>query len=172
MQIWDTCGSERFKSLTSSFIKSCSVFVLAFDLTKHKSFLNLENWIKMIKENVNPKLLCMIGNKEDLVDQRQVTLEEVIKFSNKYELKYLETSAKTNFGIEDLFTYIAERLYDDTIKIRNFDKQTKKRNSSKKDNKKFEIGPFSNLHKNKEKKETESEVLGLQKVAFGDPRQG
>lgn len=157
MQIWDTCGSERFKSLTSSFIKSCSVFVLVFDLTKQKSFLNLESWIKLIKENVNPKLLCLVGNKSDLEDQRQVTLEEAIKFSNKHELKYLETSARTNFGIEKLFSYIAEKLYDDTINLRKIDREEKKKKNSKKNSKAFEIGPSSNLSKDNKKHGSESE---------------
>lgn len=145
MQIWDTCGSERFKSLTSSFIKSCSVFVLVFDLTKQKSFLNLESWIKLIKENVNPKLLCLVGNKADLEDQRQVTLEDAIKFSNKHELKYMETSARTNFGIESLFSYIAEKLYDDTIKMRNLERESRKSKSNKKNSKAFELGPSANI---------------------------
>lgn len=153
MQIWDTCGSERFKALTSSFIKSCSVFVLVFDLTKQKSFINLDNWLKLIKENVNPKLLCLVGNKADLPDQRQVTLEDAIKFANKHDLKYLETSAKSNFGIENLFSYIAEKLYDDTIKMRiaETDKKNKKL-SQRNNNKAFELGPSSNINKENEKK--------------------
>ena len=152
MQIWDTCGSERFKSLTSSFIKSCTVFVLAFDLTKQKSFLNLENWIKLIKENVNPKLLCLVGNKCDLPELRQVTLDDAIKFSNKHELKYLETSAKTNFGIENLFSYIAEKLYDDTVRSRNSGNENNVYLKYKKGSRGFELGPSSNIEgeRNKE----------------------
>lgn len=160
MQIWDTCGSERFKALTSSFIKSCSVFVIVFDLTKQKSFLNLENWIKLIKENVNPKLLCLVGNKADLEDQRQVTLDEAIKFSNKHELKYMETSARTNFGVEGLFAYIAEKLYDDTIRMRNIEKSNRKSKGNTKNSKAFELGPSTNIKKeedNKNKYDSESD---------------
>jgi len=158
MQIWDTCGSERFKALTSSFIKSCSVFMLVFDLTRQKSFLNLESWIKLIKENVNPKLLCLVGNKADLEDQRQVTLEEAIKFSNKHELKYMETSARTNFGIENLFSYIAEKLYDDIITMRNLERESRKSKSKKNNSKAFELGPSANINKVEDKnKNSESD---------------
>ena len=38
MQIWDTCGSERFKSLTANFLKTCSAFILVFDLTRLSTF--------------------------------------------------------------------------------------------------------------------------------------
>ena len=75
MQIWDTCGSERFKSLTSSFIKTCSAFILVFDLTRTSTFQNIEHWIRTIKENTSPKFLILIGNKSDLVEQRALNKE-------------------------------------------------------------------------------------------------
>lgn len=142
MQIWDTCGSERFKSITSSFIKSCSVFVLVFDLTKKKSFLNLENWMKMIKENIHPKLLCLVGNKSDLPG-REVSQEEAIKFSTTYDLKYLETSAMNSLGIENLFKYIAENLMEDTNR-----KYGKKSIINSDNSKKFQLGDSENLYGN------------------------
>ena len=72
MQIWDTCGSERFKSLTSSFIKTCSAFILVFDLTRENTFKNIDSWINIIKENTSPKFFILIGNKSDLVEKRAI----------------------------------------------------------------------------------------------------
>jgi small GTP-binding protein len=114
LQIWDTCGSERFKGLTSSFIKSCNIFLLVFDLTKQASFDNLESWIKIIYENTNPKFLCLVGNKCDLA--REVNNEDIVRFCEKYNLHYLETSAKMNENIEEAFIYIAEGLYSEMKK--------------------------------------------------------
>ena len=116
MQIWDTCGSERFKSLTSSFIKSCPTFLLIFDITKYKTFKNLINWINIIKENTNPKMLCLIGNKCDLENHRQVKREDALEFAKKYNLKYIETSAKFNENIEDVFIHVSQTLYEDLSK--------------------------------------------------------
>lgn len=136
MQIWDTCGSERFKSLTSSFIKSCPAFLLIFDITKYKSFKNLENWMNIINENTSPKLLCLIGNKSDLEDQRQVTHQEALDFARKHNLKYIETSAKTNDNIESVFVYVSQTLHKDA-------KNNKVNEKEKKDI--FEIGGHKNL---------------------------
>jgi small GTP-binding protein len=116
MQIWDTCGSERFKALTSSFIKTCQVFILVFDLTKHKTFKNIENWLSLINDNTEPQLLCLVGNKCDLEEERQVTREDALRFAQRHSLKYIETSAKTNEKIEEVFIYIAECLYKEIIK--------------------------------------------------------
>lgn len=122
MQIWDTCGSERFKSLTSSFVKSCNIFLLIFDITKHKSFVNLENWIKTIYENTSPKFMCLVGNKIDLEQHRQVTREEALKFADKYNMNYIETSAKTNEKIEEIFLFVTQNLFNSL--------QQKRKNSS------------------------------------------
>jgi small GTP-binding protein len=137
MQIWDTCGSERFKSLTASFIKSCPAFLLIFDITKYKSFKNLENWMNIINENTNPKLLCLIGNKCDLEDQRQVTTQEALDFSRKHNLKYIETSAKTNENIENVFVHVSSSLHKQVTdtEVTNQDKSKEM----------FEIGGYKNL---------------------------
>ena len=135
MQIWDTCGSERFKSLTSSFIKTCSAFILVFDLTRPKTFTNIENWIKIIKENTSPNFMVLIGNKNDLVEQRAVDKELVLQFCERNILNYIEISAKNNVNIEKLFKEVAYQLY----------MQVKK---NEKDNSKKRIldANFSNIH--------------------------
>lgn len=119
LQIWDTCGSERFKSLTSSFMKSCHIFILIFDVTNYNSFKNVEGWIKLIKENTSPKLMCLVGNKIDLEDNREVQQSEAILLAEKYRMKYLETSAKANTNIQGIFVYIAEYLLNEIKKRRS-----------------------------------------------------
>ena len=116
MQIWDTCGSERFKSLTTSFIKSCTAFVLVFDLTRKNSFDNIEQWIKIINENTTPKYMILIGNKSDLVTQREVNKETVLNFCRVRKFNYLEVSAKNNDNVETMFKEVAYQLYNDIKK--------------------------------------------------------
>lgn len=135
MQIWDTCGSERFKSLTTSFIKSCPVFILVFDLTNRKSFLELDNWMKLINENTSPKLLNVVGNKADLKEQREVELNEILQFANKNSMNYIEVSAKEDLNIEELFVDINKRLFEEAIQI----KEIKNTSSG------FNIGGYKNV---------------------------
>jgi small GTP-binding protein len=111
MQIWDTCGSERFKSLTSSFIKTCSAFILVFDLTRTSTFQNIEHWIRTIKENTSPKFLILIGNKSDLVEQRALNKDFILEYCQKHFFNYLEISAKNNSNIEIMFKEVAYQLY-------------------------------------------------------------
>jgi len=135
MQIWDTCGSERFKSITASFLKSCSAFILVFDLNRKNSFVSIENWMKIINENTKPKFLILIGNKCDL--KKEIEKNEILKFCEKNNLNYIETSVKENKNIEKIFKEVAYQLYKD-IKI--------KKNENKNVNlSEFEIGGFKNI---------------------------
>jgi Ras-related protein Rab-11A len=119
MQIWDTCGSERFKSLTSSFIKTCTAFILVFDLTRRNTFQNIDHWINIIKENTNPKFLILIGNKSDLKEERVIDKEIILDYCEKHLFNYMEISAKNNINIEKLFKEVAYQLY---IDIKNNEK--------------------------------------------------
>ena len=138
MQIWDTCGSERFKSLTSSFIKTCSAFILVFDLTRPGSFQSIENWIKTIRENISPKFMILIGNKSDLIEQRAVNKNFILEYCQKRFFNYMEISAKTNNNIERMFKEVAYQLYMN-IKKNEKDKNIKSVNAG---------GSFTNIKMN------------------------
>jgi small GTP-binding protein len=139
MQIWDTCGSERFKSLTTAFIKSCPSFILVFDLSRKSTLTNLEHWIDIIKENTNPQLLCFIGNKSDL--ESEITKEEIDKFSEKYGITYIEASAKNGSNIEEMFITTVSNIYNEI--------KTKEYNGSSGSSSGFEIGGYKNIDNSK-----------------------
>ena len=145
MQIWDTCGSERFKSITASFLKSCSAFILVFDLNRKNTFKSIENWIKTINENTKPKFLILIGNKCDL--KRDVNKDEIILFCEKNKLNYIEISVKENKNVEKIFKEVAYQLYKD-IKI----KKSENKNVNLQE---FEIGGFKNIKIEDDKNEKE-----------------
>jgi Ras-related protein Rab-1A len=145
MQIWDTCGSERFKSIIASFLKSCSAFILVFDLNRKNTFKSIENWIKIINENTKPKFLILIGNKCDL--KRDVNKDEIILFCEKNKLNYIEISVKENKNVEKIFKEVAYQLYKD-IKI----KKSENKNVNLQE---FEIGGFKNIKIEDDKNEKE-----------------
>ena len=82
--------NERFKSLTSSFIKTCSAFILVFDLTRPSTFSNIENWIKTIKENTSPKYFILVGNKKDLTELRAIEKSLILQYCRKHMFNYLK----------------------------------------------------------------------------------
>ena len=96
MQVWDTAGQERFRHITSVYYKGSDGIALAFSLSDAKSFENIEKWMQQIEEHA-PKNVAkiLVGTKNDLVDDRVVSIEVAKRLAESYDISYLELSAKT-----------------------------------------------------------------------------
>jgi small GTP-binding protein len=113
LQIWDTAGQERFRNITTSYYRMAHCFVLLFDTTNRESFYNLDYWYGEIeKHKTKDALFILIGTKKDLKDNREVFIEPIKNFAVSKNMKYFETSAKTNEGFLYIFDYWAvAKLY-------------------------------------------------------------
>ena len=111
LKLIDTAGEEKYRSLSKTYYKNAEVVLFVFALNNEESFAEITNWLKTFKENSNsieiPKYL--IGNKADL--ERVIDKEQIEECSQNNNLKYIETSAKDNQNIDDLFNDIANNLY-------------------------------------------------------------
>ncbi|KKK40223.1 hypothetical protein LCGC14_0681700 [marine sediment metagenome] len=108
LQIWDTGGQERFSSIRPMYYRGSLGALLIFDLTNSASFEHLPQWIEEVRANVKNEIpLLLVGNKSDLLDEREVTLEELNNFTRDFNLFYMETSAKTGDGVGDCFYILA-----------------------------------------------------------------
>jgi small GTP-binding protein len=75
-QIWDTAGQERYRSLISSYYKGARGALLVYDVGQMASFENIDTWIIELKQMADQNVvILLIGNKCDLIDERQVTAE-------------------------------------------------------------------------------------------------
>jgi len=111
LQLWDTAGQERFRSLIPSYIRDSSVAIVVFDITNRQSFLSTTKWIDDVRsERGNDVIIVLVGNKADLSDKRQVTLEEATAKSTQMNIMFMETSAKAGHNVKSLFKKIAMSL--------------------------------------------------------------
>ncbi|MFX1256451.1 MAG: GTP-binding protein [Promethearchaeota archaeon] len=108
LQIWDTGGQERFSSIRPMYYRGSLGALLIFDLTSYESFEHLPQWIEEVRANIKDDVpLLLVGNKSDLVDERALSIEEINDFTRKFNLYYMETSAKTGDGVGDCFYILA-----------------------------------------------------------------
>ena len=113
LQLWDTAGQEKYKSMVSSYYRGANVALIVFDITNRPSFEALPLWIEnFYKNGPEQKNIILIGNKKDLEDQRQITQEEAEAFSETNNMIYFETSAKEGDNIDYVFNYAAEKLLE------------------------------------------------------------
>ncbi|KAG2235792.1 hypothetical protein INT48_001018 [Thamnidium elegans] len=111
LQLWDTAGQERFRSLIPSYIRDSSVAVVVYDITSRISFQNTSKWIEDVRaERGTEVIIVLVGNKTDLNDKREVTLEEGEKKANDCNVMFIETSAKAGHNVKTLFRRIAQAL--------------------------------------------------------------
>jgi len=111
LQLWDTAGQERFRSLIPSYIRDSSVAVVCYDITSRASFLNTQKWIGDVRaERGEDVLVCLVGNKTDLSEKRQVSVEEGSECAKNNSALFIECSAKAGFNVKQLFRKIAGSL--------------------------------------------------------------
>lgn len=128
--IWDTAGQERYHSLAKMYYRDANAAIMVYDITKRGSFDGLKKWQKELAE-YGPKDIAVIiaGNKEDLVETEAISPEEVQGFAKSIGAAYKKTSAKTNYGVEQIFRDLASKLFpeiDTTIPARRGTVQVKK----------------------------------------------
>ena len=115
IQIWDTAGQERYKSITTSYYKGAKGAFIVYDITRKESFKNVDKWIKDLKEFGDEDVtILIIGNKCDLEDEREVSIEEVKKKAELFDIGYCETSAlkakNINYAFQTLIKLVAEKM--------------------------------------------------------------
>jgi len=109
LEIWDTAGSERYRSVIPSFFRNVSAVIIVYDVTNRDSFDSLDSWVEFSKNN-GPECvpLFIIGNKIDLFNHRAVSSDEAQIFCNTNNINFcFEASAKSGEFVDDIFSHVA-----------------------------------------------------------------
>ena len=118
LDIWDTAGQEKYKSLTKFFYKDAAVAILVYDITQKESFENMKSyWFEQLQEFGSKNIILGVaGNKCDMYEKEEVSENEAKQFAEKIGAFFEITSAKNNTGINDLFNNAANKFVDPTYK--------------------------------------------------------
>ena len=112
VQIWDTAGQERYRSITNAYYKGAKGGLLIFDLTRRATFDSIDKWIPDLKTNGDENMvIILIGNKNDLKEQREVSTEEGENKAKMFKMAYMETSALDGNNIENAFNELINTVY-------------------------------------------------------------
>ena len=133
IQIWDTAGQDRFRSITKNYYKGAHGIILIYDITSRKTYENIKNWVTQIKEEVSDKVnIILVGNKIDDEKNRKVSTEEGEKLAKEIGFDFYETSAKTGINIDSTFNDLVKKTVESFSKTNvKGDKLNKKKSGSK-----------------------------------------
>ena len=119
LQLDDTSGQERYRTIRQSYYKGSQLIVLVYAIDNKNSFENIPKLVEEVKtQNENAKFL-LVGNKCDLEEERLVSKEDAKQYAEKNNIGFFEVSAKTGDGIDDMFKYIISELLEDMKKEEN-----------------------------------------------------
>ena len=111
LQIWDTAGQERFRTITYSYCRGADGVILVYDMTDEDSFFNIRHWISVLSEHFDESLAKMVvGNKCDMISERQVSTENGVALAKEYGALFYETSAKNDINVENVFVDISKEI--------------------------------------------------------------
>ena len=114
VQIWDTAGMERYRSITNAYYKGSKGVIVVYDICRQNSFESVDKWIDDFKSKADDDaVIILIGNKSDLDEKREVSKEEGESKAQKNKFAFMETSAKDNNNVQKAF----ETLFHEIVKI-------------------------------------------------------
>ena len=109
VQVWDTAGEERYRSITNAYYRGAEGILIVFDVTNKESFKNIENWINEVTVFTGKDVIIIcLGNKSDL--KKSISNNTIEDFKKRTNLEILNVSAKTGDGVEEAFKHLIELL--------------------------------------------------------------
>ena len=119
VELWDTAGQEKYRSLTKMFIVFSKIVIFVYDITQRKSFEELDFWIDTVKEILGEQpVYALFGNKKDLFLNEEIEEEEGRKKAEEIGAIFRLTSAKDepeniNQYLEELVEVYTNKNYMD-----------------------------------------------------------
>lgn len=97
LNLWDTIGQEKYRSLSTYFLKETEIVILVYSITSRKSFKELDYWYNLFVDNLGKNvILGVIGNKCDLISKQEVPDKEGIEYAQKHNALFAQISVKEN----------------------------------------------------------------------------
>ncbi len=128
LQIWDIGGHARSSQVGRVFFQGVSGALLVYDLTRKETLEKLPLWIEQLRKYSPDVRMYLVGNKNDLADDRQVSFSEGEQAKDHLQMvNFFETSAKTGDHIQETFEDLAGLLvYTNRDKIINAESDSRK----------------------------------------------
>jgi small GTP-binding protein len=111
-EIWDTAGQERYHSLAPMYYRGAAAAIVVYDVTSQDTFQRAKSWVKELQRQGSPDVvIALAGNKVDRQDEREVSSDDAKQYADDNNIAiFIETSAKSNLNIRELFIAVAKKL--------------------------------------------------------------
>ena len=131
LDLWDTAGQEKYRSLGKHFYKDSFIVILVYNITSRETFENLKNvWLEdVMTYGEKYKVLAVVGNKCDLYEQEAVPEEDGRKFAEENNALFMNVSARDGTNINTLFDYCVKKYFDPNFQVDVVEEKKRDENS-------------------------------------------
>ncbi|XP_042508194.1 ras-related protein RABA5c-like [Macadamia integrifolia] len=122
-QIWDTAGQERFRAVTSAYYRGAVGALVVYDISRRTTFDSVGRWLDELNTHSDTTVAKMlVGNKCDLDNIRDVSVEEGKSLAEAEGLFFMETSALDSTNVKKAFEMVIKEIYNNVSrKVLNSD---------------------------------------------------
>ena len=105
IDVLDTAGPEEYSAMRDQYLRTGQVFLVAYSITSRSSFEECITFIEQIRrvKDMDYVPMILVATKQDLEVERQVTHSEGTEFALRNGTYFVETSARTGYGVQLAF---------------------------------------------------------------------
>ena len=126
LNIWDTMGQEKFRSISNLFLKDTKIVILVYSIISKESFKNLDFWLNLYRDNLDEEtILGIAANKSDLILEKEVPENDGREYAKKNGGIFGIISVKDNrLGVDKFIDSLIEAYLNKKKIINNNDNKT------------------------------------------------
>ena len=110
LQIWDVMGQKEFSKIQTVAYNGTHAALIVCDITRKETLESIKTWIAKLYSIANDIPIIILANKNDLLYEAKVKLEDLEKIAKEMNTHCLYTSAKTGENVEAAFRQLGSRL--------------------------------------------------------------
>merc|ERR1712086_175165 len=111
VQIWDTSGDDRFRTITGSYFRGAHAVLLVYSITSLESFQALTQYIAQVEQLARANVyMILIGNNSDQEAQRVVSSAMGQQLADQHTMDFFETSPRDDVNVQEAFQHVTDDL--------------------------------------------------------------
>ena len=132
INLWDTIGQEKFRSLRKLFLNGSKIVIFVFDITQKETFTALDYWIETINSELGTSpIRGLAANKQDLFDKQTVDDQTIQEYADKNGIPFALTSAMNPLSFITLLDGLIEKYLTTCGEFKIVGKKLKRKKKKK-----------------------------------------
>ena len=110
VEIWDTGGQERFRTITKNYYGRAMGALMVYDCTNERSFNDIRNWVRQLNSQARCSIAKVLVAAKSDNPEKKIDPEMGRGLAEGLKMKFFETSSRMNINVDKPFEYLVEQI--------------------------------------------------------------